>query len=536
MMLAAESFLHLLIASDCGRLAKIPDDLLHNRIPMTLTQILGRTMRAQGPDGSWQHGSCEVTAYAILTLTSLSALPWITRIRELRVDEAIQSAKVFLSANRHRWKEANYLWVEKVTYASEVLSQTYCLAAAKALPNEVAWSPRARDLTKLPAKQIAKLSHFFSRLAIFSRVENYGNIILTSLAESYLLVQQLKCSVPAIFPRDDEAESKYLDYVPFTWISCSNLGSGADATTLLEMMKISVLNYQADMYMERAIVCSDDSDLQSINTMISRLGENDFQGGGDAPSQIESFNESSERRKSLQAPAKVLSEFVAYIMSHPAVSCQSELMRSQLLLALRAFLRAHVTQLSDNARLWRTSAPSVPFYEWVHTTSAAHTSCPYSFLFFCCLISTNPTRVDGEGCFATVREQYLAQDLCAHLSTMCRMQNDLGSVRRDREEKNLNSLDFPEFGKSTGTQRTGHDANDEVSLEASVNGESQKKRDLLWLANHEREGVERAFEKLEQSGISRHTKEMLRLFVRVTDLYGQMYVERDIMAREEKSS
>lgn len=534
MMLAAESFLQLLIASDCGSLSRTPDDLLHKSIPLTLTQILGRTMRAQDPDGSWQHGSCEVTAYATLTLTSLSALPWISKIRELYLDVAIHKGKMFLRENRNRWKEAKHLWVEKVTYASEVLSQTYCLAAAKALPNRFAWSPRARDLTKLPAKQIAKLSHFFSRLPIFSKVENHGTIISTSVPESYLLVQKLQCSIPAIFPRDDETESKYMDYIPFTWISCNNLGPCADATTLLEMMKISVLNYQADGYMEKAIACRDDTDLQSINEMISHLGEKDFQddGNGDATSQTEGFNESSERRESLQAPAGVLSKFVAYVMSHPAVLCQTELMRSQLLLVLRAFLRAHVAQLSDNARLLRTSIPSVPFYEWVHTTSAAHTSCPYSFNFFCCLMNSNPRSGGGGECFSTVRQRYLAQDLCAHLSSMCRMQNDLGSVRRDREEKNLNSLDFPEFRTSTDIQRSGDGGNDGVAKEGSADWENQKRKDLLWLADHERESVELAFEKLEQSGITSYTKEMLRLFVRVTDLYGQMYVERDIMAGE----
>ena len=117
----------------------------------------------------------------------------------------------------------------------------------------------------------------------------------------------------------------------------------------------------------------------------------------------------------------------------------------RLLLSLRTFLHAHLTQLADNAGLSALGAPSVPYYDWVHTTSAAHTSCHYSFLFFCCLINRPLGQWEEDECFTTVRQKYLAQDVCAHLATMCRMYNDFGSVGRDREENNLNSIDFPDF-------------------------------------------------------------------------------------------
>jgi hypothetical protein len=69
-------------------------------------------------------------AYAILALSSLSRLPWV---RQLDIDciiTAIERGKLFLLSNRNQWSKGHYLWIEKITYASDVLSEASCLAAA----------------------------------------------------------------------------------------------------------------------------------------------------------------------------------------------------------------------------------------------------------------------------------------------------------------------------------------------------------------------------------------------------------------------
>lgn len=87
---------------------------------------------------------------------------------------------------------------------------------------------------------------------------------------------------------------------------------------------------------------------------------------------------------------------------------------------------------------------------------------------------------------------------------MCRQYKDYGSVARDRIERNLNSLDF-------------------------LKGENvkEKKRELIWLAEYEREhlmlGLERSCEITDIKVI-----EKLRLFITVTDLYRQIYIAKDI--------
>lgn len=97
------------------------------------------------------------------------------------------------------------------------------------------------------------------------------------------------------------------------------------------------------------------------------------------------------------------------------------------------------------------------------------------------------------------------------------MYNDWGSVDRDRAEGDLGSVDLAEF--------------QETCMENS-------KAALFWLAEHEREGLERAFARLRGSGLdvgnsaerssAAHSLALLRLFMDVTDLYGQIYVVKDI--------
>lgn len=45
----------------------------------------------------------------------------------------------------------------------------------------------------------------------------------------------------------------------------------------------------------------------------------------------------------------------------------------------------------------------------------------------------------------SARTAYLAEDVCRHLATLCRLYNDLGSAACDADEGAGNSLKFPEF-------------------------------------------------------------------------------------------
>ena len=99
------------------------------------------------------------------------------------------------------------------------------------------------------------------------------------------------------------------------------------------------------------------------------------------------------------------------------------------------------------------------------------------------------------------------------------MYNDAGSVVTDDKEGNVNGVNFGEFDRENG-----------VSEEEEAS-RKRKRADLLCLAEYERECLERAFTELEESGVQKQTLEMVRLFMRVTDLYGQIYIARDLNGR-----
>ena len=66
---------------------------------------------------------------------------------------------------------------------------------------------------------------------------------------------------------------------------------------------------------------------------------------------------------------------------------------------------------------------------------------------------------------------------------MCRQYNDYGSIARDRAERNLDSINFPEFGANGG--------------EVVVDVEERLKEDLYWIAEYERECLGMVVSRLE---------------------------------------
>ena len=109
------------------------------------------------------------------------------------------------------------------------------------------------------------------------------------------------------------------------------------------------------------------------------------------------------------------------------------------------------------------------------------------------------------------------------MATVCRQYNDYGSIVRDRAEKNINSVNFPEF---CGEESTG------AAPKTVAQSEQKFKDDLMWVAEYERECCMTALDRLEnETGLDARTKRILRMFVDVTDLYGQIYVAKDIASR-----
>ncbi|KAL8719760.1 MAG: hypothetical protein Q9225_003276 [Loekoesia sp. 1 TL-2023] len=174
----------------------------------------------------------------------------------------------------------------------------------------------------------------------------------------------------------------------------------------------------------------------------------------------------------------VLSRFVSHILNHPGTLQSASFLRKRLRHELMTFLLAHIQQIEDNHYLSEhvarpdgdrpTTTSWRTYWDWVKGTSADHTSCPYS-------------------------------------------------------------IDFEEFQVTLRTRTSSYADMEEYMLQEEVET-SKMKKDLLWIAQYQRKCLEVSLEELADQ-CSEKTMDAIRCFVRVTDLYGQIYVARDIGIR-----
>ncbi|KAK4224889.1 hypothetical protein QBC38DRAFT_396604 [Podospora fimiseda] len=136
MMLLCRAFdlLHQVPAATSQKIFQLAPDL-KEKVPFVSLVITTRLLQTQQSNGSWED-ICEVTAYSILTLSSLLKLPSkhhaLSLVRYNCVADQLIKSKSWLVGKREEWKRARNIWTGKVTYGSSILSEAYCLAAALA--------------------------------------------------------------------------------------------------------------------------------------------------------------------------------------------------------------------------------------------------------------------------------------------------------------------------------------------------------------------------------------------------------------------
>lgn len=241
MMISAQALVRLLTLWAAETVVPIPDDLLKVKIPLTLLQILNRTLSDQNADGSWgDQSQLEVTAYAVMTLEELSPLPWISFMTE-DVKAAIEIGQRFLYGSRDWWTAPQYLWIEKVTYGNPTLSKAYCLAALKDNTKSESGKIQSQAIVEISLDVVDKSTRIFSMLHSFATTP-YWKITLSGL-EGQLLLPPLLSTVAHILPQQKNAKNKYLSTVPLTWIQVNNANNLFLPTIILwDMMVLLMCN------------------------------------------------------------------------------------------------------------------------------------------------------------------------------------------------------------------------------------------------------------------------------------------------------
>ncbi|ORY11849.1 hypothetical protein BCR34DRAFT_483610 [Clohesyomyces aquaticus] len=491
--------------SDLLNNSKIPPLLVQQQIPVILLDMALRTLDGQADDGSWDHKH-EVTAYAMLTLSSLLRLPWLSS-QAPEILARLVKGQEYLHRRRADWTQGAYLWIEKVAYSSSNLSLAYCLSAIKISPTKICpLGPKTSGLLSLSPKRLADFTSFFSRLPPFASHPAYK--IPIQLLQASLFVPELAHHRHDIFSRKNVSEDKYLQYIPFTWIASSDGGRKLDLKTQWEMMKFSLLMYQIDEFMESVV--GGEAMVEDLESATKTLKNSN---GTMTPVSPNAGTHSPSRLTPLSSPPTsnphneiltTLQTFKSHILTSSSLLRSPPWLPLWLRQELSTFLLSHISQLEASRS--HSPSPTKPqpstYTTFLHLTSAPSTSCPFSFPYYLSLLPSPQTTPLASGL-----PRYLAQSLISHLANMCRQHNDIGSLARDRDEGNLNSVDFAEVGG---------------------------KGELLRMAEYERMCLEGAFAELGRvvgygkGGIGEEVMRKLRVFVDVTDLYGHIYLARDI--------
>lgn len=215
-MLMAEAFSNLLVVWDRGEIPAFPSTFIANSVLIYLYQVVVRILNSQNADGSWgSERSSEVTAYALLALCKASIIPHTAAIRPL-IQQVMVAGRAFMLENAHR-EELTHTWVEKVTYGSVILRETYVLAALKMTDPEnvpITLSSRVADLSPVTSlATIQDLSHLCFKSPIFATSDAWK--LQAAYIESQLFSPYLNRLAEDVVPGIKHKSA--FEAIPFAW-------------------------------------------------------------------------------------------------------------------------------------------------------------------------------------------------------------------------------------------------------------------------------------------------------------------------------
>ena len=268
-MLMSQSLMKLLEMWDEELLPGLDGDLIHNELPLVLFQALSRTLQRQRASGFWgRTDSPEETAYSLLAIAALSSLPFITLLDE-DIQNAIHKGRTALESLTVAVSTAEYLWIEKVTYSSPILCETYILAALHATAKLEKHVYRHQPTEVINMKKVNKFLPFYQKLRTIGALPAWR--IRISLMEGCLFAPFLSKVRYQVFPArsTDNFEEKYWDNIRFTWCCVNSIDlTFASADFIVQWMTISYLNYQGDEYMEAVVGTRFSHNWEAVRTII----------------------------------------------------------------------------------------------------------------------------------------------------------------------------------------------------------------------------------------------------------------------------
>ena len=517
----------------------VSDPAIQEKVLICLFQALTRILHTQKSNGSWGSGGGETTAYAVITLKRLSSFTSAPMIRT-QLTNAIENGRRFLSKNFRPFSEPDHIWTGKTTSGSSVLYQAYIMAALQA-PMSKQSNPSIESHFEIPLAKITIQTKYYAKQAWFANVPEW--LIQACLVESRLFLPQIRTVRYAVFPSDNLGEDSHFESIPFSWIVASNIDNRAiGAEFLYQMMILSVLARQLDEYVDGTIRESFSGCLFEVEDIIYSIFR-----------ELELYNKDQcfcgdhdreSTATSISDVRSVLYRFISHILNHPYVLMASGRDQVQLKSELLAFLLGRISQLATQ-----------------HPPNATdQTPHAYTFAFLSCLVGNQ-----GSNCGVGLRrdfldtpeQQYLAADLCRHLSIISFISNN-ARVENTVHQSKLRSTSLGNSGsRSVSSVSTSSSSYDDSaspispisSVSSLSNGSprnaffpkvldqlphtspliaSSESLQMSRLINHERQGLSLSLQSISESGINQRTGNILKVFVDVTELSEQIFNDPNI--------
>ncbi|KAF7375156.1 Ent-kaurene synthase [Mycena sanguinolenta] len=427
MLLIAQSLCRFLLLFNQGHIAEAPEIIVQTKAPIALFQILIRILQGQKADGSW--GSCEETAYALLTLSSLASLPFISIMHDA-IQTAVHSGRDFLRfslTGKQDTGDELCLWIDKVSYRIPHISYSYVLAALRAtavpIPDSSSKSGELDRLILIPTKRVQGFFHFYRKMPSFQDCKDWQ--LLAYIAEGYLYIPVLEEVRRAVFSREGMGEDRYIEYIPFTWASAnSRTNNYSCPQNSYVLMTVCLIIYQLDEFF--------DSMVRDHGTAAQPILRQAFDEIFDALNNNQSIADFDCGDGPFSTMVRTMHKYICFIVDYPTLQNASEYDKAHMRRELKACLLGMTQQTEDNAvyakqTSWQTAALLLAIFFVCHLS-------PYADVFL------------------TPELKFISQDCITHMAVLGRIWNDWSSMKRDIAERNISGMNFPEFAGMTEEQ------------------------------------------------------------------------------------
>ncbi|KAI0802134.1 hypothetical protein GGR55DRAFT_459802 [Xylaria sp. FL0064] len=505
----------------------------NDRISLMLIEALTTILHNQNKDGSWGETSdFEETSYAVLTLKYIAALG-LASIFEDEISNTLDRSVDFFRRKHTDSYLPKDVWIGEAPHSSGILSGAYLLGALNQSASKGPGADRiGRGGLSSSSDKLFKLAR---TLPLLQGAETWE--VRSCLLQGDIFSSIVRDRMPRIFPRENMRKETYLNLVPFTWAASRLLESlKLRNQELLDMMVLAVTIYQVDEFMEATVIRLDDRDMRKLDDALEDLCSERVTAEADNYTANHDMPLSGKETPhgSLLAIIGVLRQYVQFILQQPLVVSARQVLQRQLRSDIKRFFRAHLRQVKDNRLLRRKEMKTIEsvhgsVFSWLRNTSADHTGGPFGMTYYLCLIEGRSSPLQP----ISTEALYVAQMVSQHLAALCRTYNDWGSRARDAAEYNVNSLNFEEIRTESetlnGVSGNGAFLNQQGAT-GSVAGHAEPEKRLLFIAEFERRCMLNSLRELKEI-VNEDVYVAVKLFCDVTDIYGQIYVVKDMTPR-----